>query len=100
MFSTQQLRTRLSLFLPGKAAGYDNIPMSVKKQSIQPLTHIIILSIAHGIVPDQMKIAQVMPLYKADDQALFTNYRPVSILPIFSKCLNWKESPITASRNS
>lgn len=45
------------------------------------------LSIAHGIVPDQMTIARVIPLFKADDQSLFTNYRPVSVLPSFSKFL-------------
>ena len=78
-------------FASGKAAGYDSIPMSVIKESIQvisePLAHIINLSIAHGIVPDQMKIARVVPLFKAEDPSLFTNYRPVSILPSFSKFL-------------
>ena len=65
--------------------------MSLIKESIQlisePLAHIINLSIAHGVVPDQMKIARVIPLFKADDQSLFTNYRPVLVLPSFSKFL-------------
>ena len=78
-------------FASGKAAGYDNIPMSIIKESIQiisgPLAHIMNLSIAHGVVPDQMKIARVVPLFKADGQSLFTNYRPVSVLPSFSKFL-------------
>ena len=38
-------------FQSGKAAGYDNIPMSIIKESIhliaQPLAHIISLSITH-----------------------------------------------------
>ena len=76
-------------FLPGKAAGYDQIPMTVIKESIllvsEPLTHIINLSIQHGIVPDEMKIARVIPIFKSDDQSLFTNYRPISVLPSFSK---------------
>ena len=29
----------------------------------------------------------MVPLFKADDQSLFTNYRPVSVLPCFSKFL-------------
>ena len=33
-----------------------------------------------------MKIARVIPLFK-DDRTVFTNYRPVSILPSFSKFL-------------
>ena len=45
---------------------------SAKADSIQiisgPLAHIINLSIAHGVVPDQMKIASAVPLFKADDQ--------------------------------
>ena len=34
-----------------------------------------------------MKIARVVPLFKTGDLALFTNYRPVSVLPAFSKFL-------------
>ena len=70
---------------------YHSIPMSTIKESIQiisePLAHIINLSIAHGIVPDQMKIVRVVALFKAEDPSLFTNYKPVSILPSFSKFL-------------
>ena len=51
------------------------------------MADIMNLSISHGIVPDQMKIARVIPLFKAGDQSLFTNYRPVSVLPNFSKFL-------------
>ena len=78
-------------FRPGKAAGHNRIPISIIKKSIQiiavPLAHIINLSISHGIVPDHMKIARVIPLFKAGDRSLFTNYRPISILPSFSKFL-------------
>ena len=76
-------------FLPGKAGGYDQIPMTIIKESIlfvfEPLTHIINLPIQHGIVPDEMKIARVKPIFKSDYQSLFTNYRPISVLPSFSK---------------
>ena len=41
-------------------------------------------SISYGVVPDQMKLARVILLYKADDKSVLTNYRPVSILPSFS----------------
>ena len=34
-----------------------------------------------------MKIARVILLFKSGDQEVFTNYRPVSILPCFSKFL-------------
>ena len=78
-------------FQSNKAADYDNISMSIIKHvaSIisEPLTHIINLSISHGIVPDQMKIARIIPLYKADDESVLTKYRPISILPSSSKIL-------------
>ena len=65
--------------------------MSVIKQSINlisiPIAHIMNLSINHGIVPNEMKIARVIPLFKSGDYGTFTNYRPVSILPSFSKFL-------------
>ena len=34
-----------------------------------------------------MKIARVIPLFKSGDKSLVTNYRPVSVLPVFSKFL-------------
>jgi hypothetical protein len=78
-------------FDASKAAGYDRIPMSVIKQSINlisiPIAHIMNLSINHGIVPNEMKIARVIPLFKSGDYGTFTNYRPVFILPSFSKFL-------------
>ena len=63
--------------------------MTIIKKSIllvsELLTYIVNLSIQHGIVPDEMKIARVIPIFKSDDQSLFTNYRPISVLPSFSK---------------
>ena len=38
-----------------------------------------------GIFSDNLKIAKVVPLYKKGDDRLFTNYRPISLLPSVSK---------------
>ena len=54
---------------------------------ISPLTSIFNLSITNGAVPDETKIARVIPLYKSGAHNVFTNYRLVSILPAFSKIL-------------
>lgn len=45
------------------------------------------MSFQTGVFPKKMKIAKVIPLYKTGDKNNFTNYRPVSLLPQFSKIL-------------
>ena len=52
-----------------------------------PVTYIINRSFDTGIVPSGMKIAKVIPIFKANDKCLLKNYRPVSLLPAFSKLL-------------
>ena len=87
----QEILEICSSFRSGAASGYDQITVNVVKETvdviIQPLTYIIDLSLSSGVVPDQMKIARVIPLFKSGDLSLFTNYRPVSVLPAFSKNL-------------
>ena len=65
--------------------------MDVVKQTIDliidPLNHILNLSLRSGIVPEQTKVARVMALFRSGTLTLFTNYRPVSVLPAFSKFL-------------
>ena len=69
--------------------GWDSISAVVAKATyacfIEPLTHILNLSIMHGVFQSVLKLAKVIPLYKANDSMLFSNYRPVSVLPVFSK---------------
>lgn len=52
-----------------------------------PLCHIINRSFQTGIIPDQLKVARVVPLFKGDDKSLMHNYRPISILPSISKII-------------
>ena len=51
----------------------------------QPLVTIINTWLSTGVFPESLKIAKVIPVFKADDPTLFSNYRPISILPAFSK---------------
>ena len=75
--------------LNNSAAGHDGVPAFIMKQCINeyitPLTHLINLSINEGIFPDELKIAKVIPIYKSDNQQSINNYRPISVLPFFSK---------------
>ena len=62
-------------FKGGKAPGYDHLPMHLVKNSFY-----IIL-----IFPNNLKTAKIIPISKAGDVDIFTNYRPISILSSFSK---------------
>ena len=72
-------------------AGYDEIPASLMKQLViyyaEPLTYLINQSISQGLFPEEMKLARILPIYKSEDEQLVTNYRPISMLPVFKKYL-------------
>ncbi len=74
-----------------KSSGHDgittNLIKEIGKSLVEPLTLAINKSIATGVVPDCMKIAKVVPVFKRGDPSNFTNYRPIAILPALSKVL-------------
>ena len=78
-------------FNPNKSAGHDNVGnyiiKKVGKEIVKPLTNIFNLSLSTGVVPDKLKTAKVIPIYKKSDSGMFSNYRPVSLLSCFSKIL-------------
>jgi len=69
--------------------GWDGIKTDVIKYVadiiVKPLMYVINLSLESGIVPDEIKIARVVPIYKSGNVKELTNYRPVSVLPCLSK---------------
>ena len=74
-----------------KACGIDNINsniiIDVYDEIKQPLFQVFKTSIDNGIFPDSLKIAKVSPIFKSGDSSLLGNYRPISVLPVFSKIL-------------
>ena len=52
-----------------------------------PLSIIINKSFAEGTVPDNLKLAKVIPVYKSKDSDIFSNYRPIYLLSSVSKIL-------------
>ena len=52
-----------------------------------PLTHIFQGSLASGLVPNQLKIAKVIPVFKSGQKDSMDNYRPISLLSCFSKVI-------------
>ena len=74
-----------------KSTGHDCFSiLIIKKLAAElsvPLTLIFNMSIKDGTVPDELKIARVVPIHKKESKNNFTNIRPISILPGFSKIL-------------
>ena len=54
---------------------------------IKPITYICNLSMKFGVFPNELKVAKVIPIFKAGDIHDVSNYRPVSILPQLSKII-------------
>ena len=74
-----------------KSPGPDNIGPKIiydsKSVLLEPLLYIYNLSLKTGMVPSQMKIAKVIPIYKKGEKYNPCNYRPISMLSVFEKLL-------------
>ena len=78
--------------LPSKnSSGYDmisNILLKRIKMSIsKPLSIIFNQSFQTGQFPENMKIAEIIPLFKRGAKHILENYRPISLLITLSKLL-------------
>ena len=66
-----------------------NIPAKILKDSLsvytKELTTIINNCLKDGLFPNELKLADVSPVFKKDDDLNKENYRPVSILSHMSK---------------
>ena len=102
-----KIRTKSSMFLDPTCAneisniikgfkdktscGYDGLPMFIIKRLnmliSEPFAHICNLTFQTGIFPEKMKVAKIVPLFKTGDSSLCANYRPILLLPQFSKIL-------------
>ena len=74
---------------PSKGPGHDDISPSVVRSAASeisaPLSRLMNVCLEAGHFPDFMKVARVTPVFKADDPTKFGNYRPISVLSVFSK---------------
>ncbi|KAG8238164.1 hypothetical protein J437_LFUL018000 [Ladona fulva] len=68
--------------------GVSNHVVKVIHASIAPIfTFIVNLSMETGVFPEQLKTAVVIPVHKKRDKLDVNNFRPISLLPVFSKIL-------------
>ena len=69
--------------------GHDNIPIKILKSSIHSIAAHLSFLVNHsfnlGYFPNALKIAKVCPIFKSGARDSITNYRPISLLPSFSK---------------
>jgi hypothetical protein len=82
---------KIILSLKEASAGWDGMHAKVIRRTfefyIEPLTHVLNLSLSQGFFPTELKLAKVIPLHKSGDTKSINNYRPVSVLPVLSKIL-------------
>ena len=75
----------------GISPGHDKIPTWLVKNSnefiTRPRVHIMNLSISSGIVPDQLKIARVLPIFKSGERVCFPTIDPSQCYQFFLKYL-------------
>ena len=68
---------------------YGNIPIKILKTIARdicvPVTDCINSAILNGVLPEELKLADVTPLYKKSDSEDKTNYRPITVLPLLFK---------------
>ena len=75
--------------LKNKKGHINEIAVSLIKENkeilAKPLTMLFNQSINTGIFPDRFKLGKLIPIYKTGNKTDLSNYRPITILPIFSK---------------
>ena len=82
---------KIILSLKDGAPGTDDVSAKALKSTVDsiivPLLHVCRLSFTEGHFPKDLKVAKIVPLHKGNDPSLFNNYRPISLLSVFSKIL-------------
>ena len=63
------------------------IILGTYKSCLHHLTYFFNLCLHTATFPDRLKVALVIPIFKSGDKHRFTNYRPISLLSVFSKIL-------------
>jgi hypothetical protein len=89
--SIPEVKKHLKKLKRKKSDGIDEIPNCILKDFAHELApkiaHIINLSLKSSQIPSDLKMAKVIPIYKDGEKSQFSNYRPISVLPIISKIL-------------
>ena len=82
----EHLKNKTSTGVDGKSNKLLKISIS---ELVKPFTIIINEMLNNVIFPEQLKISKVVPLLKANEQTLITNYRPIALLPSISNIFEY-----------
>ena len=82
---------RIITNLSDGAPGEDGVALTslniVLEVAVTPIILLANLTFLKGVFPWDLKIVLICPIYKAKDPMIFSNYRPISLLSLFSKIL-------------
>lgn len=78
-------------FLSKNSAGFDGVSASLLKRCIGllvgPIEDICNASFSQGVFPELLKLAVIIPVHKKGNTEEISNYRPISMLSVFSKII-------------
>jgi len=87
--STKEINKITDSLKSKNSSGYDEISTKIIKISkpfiISPLINICNKMLVQGNYPERLKFSLIKPIYKNEDKSSPYNYRPISLLPAFSK---------------
>ena len=74
---------------PGKGAGWEGVAprviKGVSREICGSLSRLYNCCMREGYYPECFKVARIVPVFKGGDPTDFSNYRPVSVLPVLSQ---------------
>jgi hypothetical protein len=81
----------IRIMKPKAVHGFDGITANLIKASAQfistPLAYICNKSLSTGTFHSRLKYSEITPIHKKGDKTDMSNYRPITLLPTFSKIL-------------
>ena len=87
--SSKEINKIINSLKNKNSSGYDEITTKIIKISkpfiISPIINICNKMLAQDIYPERLKFSLIRPIYKSGDKSSPSNYRPISLLPAFSK---------------
>ena len=87
--SNNEVKKEIEILDSKKSSAYDSMPATILKQCVNPylphLTNSINYSVQHSNFPKELKLSEVILVYKKLDPLQKRNYRPISLLQHVSK---------------